>query len=202
MESPVSAISYLERSKHLCKSTDKASLVYAALELRCGVEARLQEHASTAVGISKSQATQWEITKLAKTIDSAFGLGDSFMFVFLNMEDGRECTFLYAPVSKRLQAIAKRCGDYLHVIPHERVQNPSFWAELSTMLKEGCSLLEVACRSEVLRPTFEHGLHFSLSPDDLRIELIKDLQAGAKGEFHTAHITPIGPVTIYPPEQT
>ena len=139
--------------------------------MRCGVEARLQEHASTAVGVSKNQATQWEITKLAKTVDAAFGLGDSFMFVFLNMEDGRECTFLYAPVSRRLQAIAKRCGDYLHAIPHERVESPNFWTELSAMLQEGCSLLEVACRSEILRPTVEHGLHFSLASDDLRVEL-------------------------------
>lgn len=200
MDNPVSAISYLARAKHLITSEDRASLIYAALELRCGVEARLQEHALTAVGISKGQATQWEITKLAKTIDGAFGLGDSFMFLFLHMEDGRECTFLYAPVSKRLQSLAKRCGDYLHAIALERIQNPGFWAELRNILNEGCSLLEVSCRSEILRPTFEHGLHFSLAPDDPRIEVIKDIQAGANGTFTTAEITPTGPVSVYLPE--
>src|ERR1700752_436165 len=102
MNNPVSAASYLARAHALRKSGEKASLIYAALELRCGVEARLRAHASVAPGVSKREAERWEVKNLARTLDRAFGLGDSMLLVFLTMEDGRTCQFIYAPVNSRL----------------------------------------------------------------------------------------------------
>jgi hypothetical protein len=202
MDSPVSAISYLARAKELAKSQDKASLIYAALELRCGVEARLKEHVSVAVGVTKSQAARYEIRKLSKTIESAFGLGDSFLVVFLQMADGRYCQFNYFPVNSQLQDIAARLGAYLHAVSHDRAVAPNFWTDLKAMLVEGCGLLELACTSELLRPSFEHGLHFCLPPNDPRIELLVDHQNGAEGSFTTATITPVGRMTYYPGIET
>lgn len=198
MDSPVSAVSYLARAKQLLTSAEKANLIYAALELRCGVEARLKEHASVAVGVSKAQLGQYEIRKLSKTVYEAFGLGDTFLLVFLQLVDGRVGQFTYAPVSSQLQDIAARLGDYLHAVPHERVVADGFWTELRSMLTEGCGLLELACSSELLRPTFEHGLHFCLPPGDPRIEIVRDYQAGVQGTFRTATIEPIGRMTYYP----
>lgn len=198
MDSPVSAVSYLARAKQLLTSAEKANLIYAALELRCGVEARLKEHASVAVGVSKAQLGQYEIRKLSKTVYEAFGLGDTFLLVLLQLVDGRVGQFTYAPVSSQLQDIAARLGDYLHAVPHERVVADGFWTELRSMLTEGCGLLELACSSELLRPTFEHGLHFCLPPGDPRIEIVRDYQAGVQGTFRTATIEPIGRMTYYP----
>lgn len=198
MDSPVSAVSYLARAKQLLTSAEKSNLIYAALELRCGVEARLKEHASVAVGVSKAQLGQYEIRKLSKTVYEAFGLGDTFLLVFLQLVDGRVGQFTYAPVSSQLQDIAARLGDYLHAVPHERVVADGFWTELRSMLTEGCGLLELACSSELLRPTFEHGLHFCLPPGDPRIEIVRDYQAGVQGTFRTATIEPIGRMTYYP----
>lgn len=202
MNSPVSAISYLGRAKALCSADDKASLIYAALELRCGVEARLQEHASVAVGVSKRHATQYEIKKLGRTVDSSFGLGDSFLIIHLAMADGRACNFVYAPVSVRLQDIATRCGNYLHAMRPEQLTAPAFWDELRAMLDEGCALLELACSSEVLRPSFEQGLHFTLPPGDPRIAVISELQAGAQGSFSATKFTPSARLTFYPPDHS
>lgn len=199
MDSPVSAISYLERAKELRLSEDRASQIYAALELRCGVEARLQEHAAATTSVSKRQATRYEIAKIGKAIDLAFGLGDSLLIVNLRMEDGRECNFVYAPVSDRLKEIAMRCGDYLHAMRLEKVSAPNFWNELSAMLEEGCNLLEVACSSEVLCPSLQDGLHFSLPLDDPRIPIVQDYQAGDRGSFSTVKFTPTGRMTFYPP---
>lgn len=198
MDSPVSAVSYLARAKQLLTSAEKSNLIYAALELRCGVEARLKEHASVAVGVSKAQLGQYEIRKLSKTVYEAFGLGDTFLLVFLQLVDGRVGQFTYAPVSSQLQDIAARLGDYLHAVPHERVVADGFWTELRSMLTEGCGLLELACSSELLRPTFEHGLHFCLPPGDPRIEIVRDYQAGVQGTFRTTTIEPIGRMTYYP----
>lgn len=199
MDSPVSSISYLSRAKSLRDSEDKAQLIYAALELRCGVEAKLKEIATAAPNISKNKSKQWEIPKLSKTIDGAFNLGDSFQIIHLKMENGTECSFLYAPVNKRLQEIAMKCGDYLHAIPNRRIQDIEFWSKLRKMLEEGCSLLELACNSEILCPSMEQGLHFSLSPDDPRITVIKDYQSGVKGSFSTVTITPTASGTFYSP---
>jgi hypothetical protein len=198
MSSPVSTASYLARAQALRKADDKASLFYAALELRCGIEARLQEHATVAAGVSKREAEHWEIKSLGRTIEKAFGLGDSMLVVLLQMDDGRMGQFLYAPVSARLQEIGKRCGDYLHAIRPERVDVPAFWTELRSVLKEGCGLLELACASEVLRPTTHTGLHFTLAPEDPRVRIVQDYLAGLPGKLSTVKITPTGPITYYP----
>ena len=198
MNSPVFAASYLARAQALYKTNDKASLNYAALELRCGVEARLQAHAAVAHGISKTQAEHWEIKKLSRTLDEAFGLGDSLLIVLVTMNDGRACQFMYAPVSTRLQEIAKRCGDYLRAIHPDRVDKTEFWTKLRSMVEEGCHLLNLACSSEILRPTVDTGIHFQLAPEDHRVSIVRDFLAGVACEFSTVKITPTSPFTIYP----
>lgn len=197
MNSPVSSISYLSRAKQLSRSGDKANLFYAALELGCGVEARLKEHAALAVGVSKSQRGHYEIRKLSKTVYEAFGLGDTFLIVFLQLFDGRVGQFMYAPVSTQLQAIAARLGDDLHAVPHEKILADGFWENLRSQLTEGCGLLELACSSEVLRPPFDQGLHVCLPPEDPRVAIITDYMNGTEGTFRTAAITPVGSLTYY-----
>lgn len=201
MDSPVSAISYLSRAKQLLSSGDKASLFYAALELRCGVEARLKEHAAVAAGVSKTQLGHYEIRKLSKTVEEAFGLGDTFLVVFLELVDGRAGQFMYAPVNTQLQSIAARLGDYLHAVPHEKVVADGFWENLRSQLTEGCGLLELACSSEVLRPSFDQGLHFCLPPEDSRVAIIVDYMNGMEGTVRAATITPVGPLTYYPGDE-
>jgi hypothetical protein len=153
------------------------------------------------VGVSKTQLGRYEICKLSKTVQEAFGLGDSFLLVFLQLVDGRVGQFTYAPVTAQLQDIAARLGDYLHVVPHEKAIAVGFWTELRSMLTEGCGLLELACSSEILRPTFEHGLHFCLPPGDPRVDIVMDYQRGVQGSFRTATIEPIGRATYYPVDE-
>jgi len=198
MNSPVSSVSYLARAQTLCKKEDKESLFYAALELRCGIEARLREHVAVAKDVPKNRAREWRIAKLAKTVDGSFQLGDSMVIVFLTLADGRTCQFMYSPVSTQLQAIGERCGDYLHAIQPERLESPTFWADFRSLVAEGCGLLNLACSSEILRPSFSDGLHFNLQPDDPRITLLQDLNSGMAGSFQVAKITPTGPITYYP----
>ena len=103
---------FLERAEALRKHRDAPSLLYAALELRCGIEARLMEYAAYAVGVSKRNAGQKEIARLGKTIDSAYELGDTIVVVLVRMHSGSTAQFLYAPVTARVREIGKRCGDY------------------------------------------------------------------------------------------
>lgn len=200
MDSPVSAISYHSRAKQLLESGDKASLFYAALELRCGVEARLKEQAAAA-GVSKTQLGHYEIRKLSKTVEETFRLGDTFLIVSLKLADGRIGEFTYAPVNSRLQTIAARLGYYLHAVPHEELAANGFWENFRSQLTEGCYLLELACSSEILSPSFDRGFHFSLPPGDLRIAILQEYMNGMEGEFRTAKITPTGPFSYYPVDE-
>lgn len=198
MDSPVSAISYLARAEELLKSPRREEHIYSALELRCGVEARLKEYATAAAGVSKTQLGQYEIRKLSKTVRNAFGLNDSFLLVFLQLIDGRQAQFTYSPVTRELQDIATKLGRYLHAVSHDEASSDTFWLTLRKMLTEGCALLKLACHSEILRPTLEHGLHFNLPPEDPRIEIIKAYQSGVEGALSTFTLTPQGKMTIYP----
>lgn len=192
------AIDYLKRCKKLRKSGDAPSLFYAALELRCGIEARMKEYAHHAPGLSKSQKKEWEIKKLGRTLEEAYGLGNKIVVLLIRVSEAPPTQFLFAPVCDRLQDIGKRLGDYLHPQPEERVDSDDYWEELSSMLNEGCGLLQLACAGEVLRPSLSDGLHFSLASDDSRVPLVRQLQAGAVAEIQVLEIDPQSPITYVP----
>jgi len=177
---------------------DAVSLMYAALELRCGIEARLQEFAAHVPGITKKQAREWEIKKLGRTLDAAFRAGDRILLLLVQLHSGQVAQFMYAPVTSRLQEIGKRCGDYLHVRPGLDEDDDRRWAQLSQMLHEGCGLLRMSCSSEILCPTMPEGLHIVLAEDDPRLEAVKALQNGNHAGVQIMTITPTGPITYYP----
>lgn len=160
----------------------------------------MQEFAAHAVGISKKQARDWNIDRLGRTLESAFGAGDKIMVLLVRLTSGDTVQFIYAPVTARLQEIAGRCGDYLHVRSDAPEDEANNWALLSQILHEGCGLLRLSCSSEIHRPTFEHGLHFVLEEGDPRVEVVKALQTGNHAGVQVIEIEPKGPMTYYPGE--
>lgn len=193
------SIDFLERAEQLRSDNDPARLLYAALELRLGIEMRLNEYAAHVIGISKAKAQEWEIKRLGKTLHEAYGLGEKMLVIIMRLSDESEAQFLYAPVSHRLQEIGKRLGAFLHV---PRLITSAFGdsdqEELRTLLHEGCGLLRLACAGEVLRPSMSDGILVALDGDDPRSRLIESYQRGVEAEFHVFDITPAGPVTYYP----
>lgn len=197
MNRPTTSADYLERAEKLLQQPDASSLVYAALELRCGVEARMKEYALHSNAISKKQSRDWVIAKLARTIDSAFRLGDTMLILSVNLKSGGVARFLYTPVSSRLQEIAKRCGDYLHARQVQEEQTQEHWDELRKMLLEGCCLLSFACSGELVQPNVDDGLHFILEAGDSRIEAVRALQEGTHEGVTLFDFTPTGPPTYF-----
>lgn len=195
--SPVSSISYLERAKNIVSNNKREQLFYAALELRCGIEARLQEEVRSIPYLSKAKYREWKITNLSRTLEENSGFGDSILVIFLTLEDGSSYQFLYAPVTKQLQKIGKRCGDYLHALKQDQLEKEDFWEILKNQITEGCQLLEFACSTEVLSPNKEKGFHFILQDDDSRNLLIEKLNAGQTANLTTLNIKPEGPMTFY-----
>lgn len=200
MRLPRLSSDFLERAEGIRIRKDASSLMYAALELRCGIEARLQEFASNAPGVTKKQARDWEIKKLGRTVDAAFRMGDKILILLVQLHEKPVAQFIYAPVTARLQDIGKKCGDYLHVRRDPPSEEDGNWAQLAQLLHEGCGLLRMSCSSEILCPTMPEGLHIVLAEDDPRLQAVQALQNGTHAGVHVVNITPTGPITYYPAE--
>ncbi|OGB25685.1 MAG: hypothetical protein A3I66_11860 [Burkholderiales bacterium RIFCSPLOWO2_02_FULL_57_36] len=181
------------------------SLVYAALEFRCGVEARLKEYIQTIDHIPKAQKKEWAVAKLGRSLQSAYRTGDKMMvFTIVFPEDGAELQLLYTPVTKRLQDIAQRAGDFLHALREELADQPGWWHEFRQILHEGYPLLELANSGELIglpllhRPTKRIDMRAVLLEGDSRYPLVSRLQAGCQHILHVAYIDPIpGTFTYY-----
>lgn len=196
---------YLDRMKALLDEGSEASLIYAALELRCGVEARLREYIETIDHIPKAQKKEWAVAKLGRSIETAYRTGDKIMiFTITFPEDGAQLQLMYTPVSKRIQDIANRLGDYLHVPKKDIAENQAWWKELRELLTEAYPLLKLATSGELIglplihRPTNRLNVRVLLFGGDPRSALVPRMTQGAQYTLRVEYIEPIpGSFTFY-----
>ena len=189
---------YLDRMKARMDEGTEDALIYAALELRCGVEARLREYIETIEHIPKAQKKEWAVAKLGRSIQSAYRTGDKIMIFTIHFpEDGAELHLLYTPVTKRLQDIAKRLGDFLHVPRDGHMTEARWWKALRALLDEAFPLLMLANSGELVglpllhRPTGRVTARIVIEGDDARSALASRLINGAKHVISLQYIDPI-----------
>ncbi len=110
----MSAHDYLKRAESCLQQNDPRHLFYAAFELRCAVEARMQQYLECWDHVSKKQKQGWEINRLGSATERAFKTGDRVMRWRVEDEHTGETLVVlyYTPVTKKLQSNAKRLGDY------------------------------------------------------------------------------------------
>lgn len=188
----------LDRLKARMDEGSQDALVYAALELRFGVEARLREYIETIEHIPKAQKKEWEVAKLGRSLQSAYRTGDKIMIFTIHFpEDGAELRLLYTPVTKRLQDIAKRLGNILHVPRETQPGEAKWWKTLRALLDEGFPLLTLANSGELIglpllhRPTGRITTHIVMDGSDSRSALVSRLSEGAKHVLSVAYMDPI-----------
>lgn len=184
--------------KALLDGGSKASLIYAALELRCGVEARLREYIETIEHIPKAQKKEWAVAKLGRSIEKAYRTGDKIMiFTIIFPEDGAQLKLRYTPVSKRLQEIANHLGDYLHVPKADVAENQAWWKQLRELLTEAYSLFKLATSGELIglplihRPTKRLNARVLLLGNDPRSALVPRIAQGAQLTLKVEYIDPV-----------
>ncbi|PTR06309.1 hypothetical protein C8R32_11123 [Nitrosospira sp. Nsp5] len=189
---------YLERIDGLLKDGTDASLLYAALELRCGVEARMKEYLEPLEHIPKSQKKEWAIAKLARSIEKAFRVGDKIMiFTVRSHRLDTECTLMYTPVSSRLQEVTNRLGVYLHFPKDNSVPDPTWWNHLRELICEGYGELLLANSGELIglpllhKPTGRINVRAVIPNGDPRENFIAELVAS--GEAHVINVQYIEP---------
>lgn len=189
---------YLERIEDLLKDKTEASLLYAALELRCGVEARMREYLDPLDDIPKSQKNEWAIAKLGLSIENAFRTGDKIMIFTVRFPKQKaECTLMYTPVSSRLQYIACRLGDYLHLPKANNVKDSTWWNSFRELIYEGYGELLLANSGELIglpllhKPTGQTKVRAVIPEGDPRRNLIHEL--AVSGEAQVIYVQYIEP---------
>lgn len=113
MDYGISARAYLDRAKKRYSDATNESLFYAAFELRCAIEARLQEILEPYDHVSENSKRSYQVGKLSKTVSDKLCDPDTGTKIIIQ-SDREEVTLRYIPVSSSLRKFAQRAGDYLH----------------------------------------------------------------------------------------
>lgn len=166
---PTGARAFLSRaSEHLARfERDETveSFFYAALELRFGIEARLNEYLASAlksIGKDSKSVTDYVATKLLRrliSIDPDAGRPSTLRI--MAETDGRSMVLQFTPVSPRLAAIHGQLGELLH---YKFFINNEHWVirkplggnphrsipDFLPLLKEGIAELQVATSGSLL----------------------------------------------------
>jgi len=185
---PTAGRSFLARAKAHIELFEQQETVenfyYAALELRFGIEARLNEYLTPAlrsIGKDAKEVTEYVGTKLLKRLLSIDPDADRASALRLTSEqDGHSTVLQFTPVSQRLAAIHGQLGELLHFKfftknehwmmrdalggnPHRSI------ADFLPILKEGITELQQATNGSLLsNPRFTQLVESTLNdpPDN------------------------------------
>ncbi len=104
----------------------------------------VQEH------ITKAKRDGWRVAHLGKSIEAAFKTGDKIArFTVLHAETQEQIgVLLYTPVTKRLQKLTQRLGDYLHVSDSD--MTTAWWTDFRDLLETAWAELAEATRGQLL----------------------------------------------------
>jgi hypothetical protein len=162
------------------------------------VEARLKEYIEAIEHIPRAKKKEWAVARLGRSIETAYRTGDKVMIFTVRFpEDEIELRLTYTPVTKRLQEIAQRLGDFLHAPRTTCELGPDWWSELRCLLNESYPLLKLATAGELVglpllhRPTGRLNMRVALDGDDPRYALLARLAEGKQYKLSVEYIDPV-----------
>jgi len=145
---------YLSRAEQCLRKRDRRHLFYAAFELRCGIERRMQEYLQPHPHVSEKSKNEWKVARLGKGIEKAFASGEKVVEVAVAKKDKADdvSSYYYSPVSKSLQKKCQRLGGLLHGARELKQDDDAWWTETRQFLLETCDELREATRGTLLGP--------------------------------------------------
>jgi len=152
---PIGAKKHLKRAGELFNAGGVANLLYAALEIRLGAEARQSQYAEAWDHIPKRYRDNYRLTDVGRALDQAFKTGDKVIAITQIWDAETQLTYSFAPVSRELRRVCEQFGNYLH-FPGWRRSYPIKAAEWQARLRDlvitGLIHLNLAATSELLGP--------------------------------------------------
>lgn len=145
---------YLFRAKELIAEDRIESLFYAAFEIRCGIEARMNEYLEVQKHISAKKKRGWKISQLANNIEDAFRLGEKKAIIQIVDSKSNEPVLSaeYTPVRKNGRKIAEQLGNYLHQAKSFYPDDSDHWVHFKKLLNTGVEELEFSTSGSLLGP--------------------------------------------------
>ena len=151
VEHGLHARDYLARARARLASASPENLFYAAFELRCGIEARLQQYLEAQRETTGRIKQGWRIAKLSRRLERHFRTGDQVVRIAMREPDGRVFyELVYTPVTARLQKMGERLGSLLHAQTKCRPPTDKWWSETRQFLESVVEELEKAVRGNLL----------------------------------------------------
>lgn len=200
---------HLKRCKKRRDGGTLQDLLYAALELRLGVEARLADSVQAVDSLTVAQRRQWKVVHLASTLQAIkWSKGDDILVMLYHLKDPDETFELhYFPVTKRLTEIVGRLGDFLHRNERLVSDQANVHRELSALVKEGYGDLLMASSGELLGlpqldpKTGSLNVILKFPDGDPRAPALQAaFKGGRKYRVDWFTITPVGRPTFYDAE--
>lgn len=150
----IDSIGYLRRARARLSEGTHEALFYAAYELRCGTESRLQDYLEARADIAKKKKKGWQIMDSAKELDRAIRLGDKIAEASIIDSDGAIIVAaFYTPVSSRLRETAgARLHNLLHAMKTPFDNDDRWWADSRTFLEQIYADLELSSKGTLVGP--------------------------------------------------
>ena len=143
---------YLVRAREQLDSQRCDRLFYAALELRCAVESRLQQYLDAREDIAKHKKKGWRIAGSEMELSKVFKDGRTIVELQLSEAAAGRLRLFYTPVSKTLVSAAERLGDLLHHRKTDLDPTDIWWQKTRSFLEETFTGLEFASAGTLLAP--------------------------------------------------
>lgn len=154
----VGATSYLERARARLIDDQETSIFYAALELRCCVEARQAEYIEHLSVYKNQKLRPYRIGENRTKIAKISG-GELIAKMTFNFEDGVTLEGFHTPVPA---ALTKYCETSLDALRHAqttfRALDDPWWRDAREGLEKHYRLAWVACRGNLLVPPLWNGI--------------------------------------------
>ena len=184
----VGSSDYLHRARERLDDKTSESLFYAAFELRCGIEARMQQYLEVQEALSKKKKTGWRIAVLGKITDKFFRTRNKIgEFSFFDKSTGKKIgTLYYTPITSHLRKMAEQLGSLLHAAQKLRGLDDSWWDRTRTYLGAVYAQLRIANLGTLLgvplrnRKTGQLKMYYAADGSEAIHEYMKKLGLGGK----------------------
>ena len=163
---------YLQRARQRLDEGTPEGTLYAALELRCGIEARIQLYLAAQTESDKLRKGGWKVAVLGKELERRFKLGEKTIHIQVLGKDDNTVidNWFYTPVTRKLRTLHGKLGNYLHALNRFRSINDPWWQQARKFMEDVYVELEKATRGNLMSVPLmnpeNREVQFTLTPAD------------------------------------
>jgi len=147
---------HLQRARDQLDRDKHDGLFYAAFELRCGVESRIQDYLNARDDIAKKKKKGWKVAIAGKELDKAFTDGLRIVeLVIISQTTGEAVPFFHTPVGPELRAAIGSLGNLLHAQKETIPSGSPWWGVTREFLESTFRMAGTLAQGTLLAPLLQ-----------------------------------------------